>query len=164
MNYCASENAKLAQCMKRANRVAGGRQRSLPSARPGSRPRRGRPAPRRWSHLPDQQRRRTRAKRHRRGKARLVVRGLRSRRGAGRGDLHPDRDGQAQRRRSASLARRRSPPDRRPPRQPPRRPTALELATDHHRGRSGVNPRPPPDGYNLRLLTPHQPPFAARLR
>src|SRR5229473_336623 len=60
----------------------------------------------------------------------VVIRRLRSRWRAGRSDVHPDRHGQAQRHRSAGLARRRAPPPRRPPGlQRPRTPTvALEKA------------------------------------
>ena len=58
----------------------------------------------------------------------MVVRRLRSRRRAGRGDVHPDRHRQAQRHRSARLARRRAAPHRRSSGLPARRAAALAMA------------------------------------
>jgi hypothetical protein len=57
----------------------------------------------------------------------LALRGLRSGWRASCGDLHPDRHRQAQRHRSAGLARRRAAPHRRPPRLASPRTSALEL-------------------------------------
>ncbi len=71
------------------------------------------PLPGRRPHLPDQQRRRTRAARHRPGPQGLAVRRLRPRRPAGRGHVQPDRHRQAERRRPAGLAGRRARPHRR---------------------------------------------------
>ena len=53
------------------------------------------PLPRRRPHLPQQQRRRTRITWNCLRAPRLAVRGLRSRRRTRRGDIHADRDGQA---------------------------------------------------------------------
>ena len=86
------------------------------------------PLPRRRPDLPDEQRRRTRAARHRPRPKVMAVRRLRPRRRAGRGDVLADRHRQAERRRSARLARRRAGPHRRSPRLPPARAAALELA------------------------------------
>ena len=69
--------------------------------------------PRRWPHLPVEQRRRARRARHRRRAQQLDLRRLRLRRPARRCDLHADRDLQAQRRRCPRLARRRARPHRR---------------------------------------------------
>ena len=86
------------------------------------------PLPRRRPHLPDQQRRRTRAARHRPGPQVVAVRRLRSRRPARGRHVQPDRHRQDERRRSAGLARRRPRPHRRPSRPADRRAAALELA------------------------------------
>src|SRR5581483_6125532 len=83
--------------------------------------------PRRWSHLPVEQRRRTCPARHRRRQAQLDVCRLRFRRPACGRHLHPRRDRQAQRRRPARMARRRARPHRRSPDEPHSRTAALEL-------------------------------------
>ena len=56
------------------------------------------PVPRRWPHLPDQQRRRARAARHRDRPQGVAVRGLGPGRGARCRHVHADRHGQAERR------------------------------------------------------------------
>ena len=91
------------------------------------------PVPGGWADLHEQQRGRAGAARHRRRSAQLDLRRLGPRWRAGGGDLHPDRDRQAQRRRPASLARRRPRPAARPPGQADRRPPAVELARRHGR-------------------------------
>ena len=89
------------------------------------------PLPRRRPDLPDQQRRRTRAARLCPRAEVVAVRRLRSRRRPRRRHGHADHDGQAQRRRSAGLARRRARPHRRPRRPQARRAPAMELAKAH---------------------------------
>ena len=121
------------------------------------------PLPRRWPPVPDQQRRRAGAALHRHRSQQLDLRWLRRRRPARRGHLHPDRDRQAQRRRSAGLARRRARTSAGPPGQAHRRAAALELETaataaaTSGRLKSSVRsssrhqlaiPWPPPDAYS----------------
>ena len=96
------------------------------------------PLPRRRPDLPDQQRRRARAARHRPRAKVMAVRGLRSRRRAGRGDVLADRHRQAQRRRSARLARRRARAHRRSPGLAPARTAALALAAIYSRRPRGL--------------------------
>ena len=67
----------------------------------------------------------------------VAVRRLRPRRRAGRGDVHPHRHHQAQRRRPAGLARRCAGPHRRAAAHPGARVAALELES-----RPGPSPRP----------------------
>ncbi len=67
------------------------------------------------------------------GRKQLDLRRLRRRRPARRRHLHADRDRQAQRRRSAGLARRRARPPAGSSRQAHRRAAALELAPTEHR-------------------------------
>src|SRR5262249_19008735 len=69
----------------------------------------------------------------------MAVCGVRARWGAGGRGGYADRDGQAQRPRSASLARRCAGPNRRPPDHRSRRAPALELAVSRRcRGRLSV--------------------------
>ena len=77
------------------------------------------PVPRRWADLPEQQRRRTRAEGDRPRAQVVAVLRFGSWRAACRGDVQPDRHGQDERRRSASLARRCAGPHRRPSSQAP---------------------------------------------
>ena len=106
------------------------------------------PLPRRRPDLPDQQRRRTRAARHRSRPKGMAVRRIRSRRRAGGGDVFADRHGQAQRRRSAGLARRRARPHRRSPG------VAARTSCCHGTGARHASLKPPPD----RSTTPRCPP------
>ena len=79
-------------------------------------------------YLHDQQCGRAGAARRGRRPAQLDLRRLGPWRRAGRRDLHPDRDGQAERRRPPSLARRRPRPAARPPLQADRPAPAMALA------------------------------------
>ena len=100
------------------------------------------PLPRRWPHLPFEQRRRARITRNCPGTPSVVVRRLRPRRREGSGDLHADRHRQAQRHQPAGLARRRARPHRRPSRLPaPRTPSlALEAKPGSSRRRLITGP------------------------
>ena len=86
------------------------------------------PLPRRRPDLHLEQRRRAGAARHRRRPEELDLRRLRRRRPPRRRDVHPDRDGEAERHRPPRLARRRPRPPARPPGPAHRRTAALELA------------------------------------
>jgi hypothetical protein len=86
------------------------------------------PLPRGWAPVHEQQRRRASAARCCRRAPELDLRRFGSWWRAGRGDLHPGGNLQAQSRRPAGLARRRPRPSARPSRQADRRPPALGLA------------------------------------
>jgi transposase len=65
----------------------------------------------------------------------VVVRRLRTRRRSRRGHGYADHDGEAQRRRSSGLARRRARPHRRPPAKPATRAVAMALEKTRPAGR-----------------------------
>ena len=98
-----------------------------------------RPLPRRWPHLSHEQRRRAGPAPTMPRKTLMAVRRLGPRRRAGRGDVHTHRHREAQRRRSASLARRCSRPDRRPAADPAARTPPLELEGRAAAGLGGVS-------------------------
>ena len=101
------------------------------------------PLPRRRPHLPHQQCRREGAQRYCPGPQVMALRRLGPRRRAGGGDVHAHRHRQAQRCRSAGLARRRARPDRGHAADPARRTPPLELGsgTEARSGRIEPGPR-----------------------
>ena len=98
-----------------------------------------RPLPRRRPHLPDQQRRRAGTTAPVPRKTFLALRRVRSRRRAGRGDVHTHRHRQVERRRPSGVARRRPRPDRRPATDPAARNPALELGGRTAAGPGGIS-------------------------
>ena len=109
--------------------------------------------PDRRPDLPQQQRRRARAARSCARSQGLAVRWLRSRWPARRLPVQPDRDGEAQRHRSASLAGRCARPHRRSSCQSHRRAAAVELDGPTIRLRSCLNTRALPASNYTAVLT-----------
>ena len=134
---------------ERAARQAGPRQRRRPSHRLPAEALDGvRPVPGRWADLRQQQRRGTGSAGYRPWAQVMAVLRLGPGRAARRGDVQPDRHGQDEQRRSASLARRRAGPHCRPISSAPRRSAALELDCNQSRRRQPgyLNPRQPNPG------------------
>ena len=102
-----------------------------------------RPLPRRRPHLPDEQRRRESPQGYCPGPQVMALRRLGPRRRARGGDVHADRHRQAQRRRSAGLARRCPRPHRGHAADPAPRTPPLELGPRAEARSSRIEPAPP---------------------